>query len=85
MINEISEVFYDEFNDFDIIKKNNFDNLKVMNLFNESMLFQEESALEFLNILKSNLDILDTDMTEEKKSQLNHLDYDQEQFYYTFL
>ena len=43
-----------------------------MRLFNKSVLFQNEAALEFLNIIKSNLDLLDTDMPNEKKNKLKH-------------
>ena len=71
-ITELSELFYNKFKDFDIIPKNDLDIDKIMKLFEEQISFQSESALEFLNIIKSNLDIIDTDMSNEKKAKLKH-------------
>ena len=72
LITELCKEFHKKFNDFNIVPKNDLDINKIKDSFNNMIFFQEEAANEVLNIIKSNLDILDLDISIDKKRKLKH-------------
>lgn len=72
LITKLHEKFFQRFKDFPLIRKNDFNVSKLTKLSNQELSFQKESIRDVLNILKSNLDVLDSDISDAKKCKLKH-------------
>jgi len=72
LITELAEEFYKKFQDFEVVPKNDFDISKIKDSLSDVILYQDEAINEVLNVIKSNLDIIDLDIPLDKKSKLKH-------------
>lgn len=72
VITKLHEKFYNHFKDFDLVPKNEFDVEELCELCNEKVSFQEEAIKDTLNIMKSNLDVLDSGISDDQKRKLKH-------------
>lgn len=69
---KLNDLYYEKFKDFDLIPKNNFDVSKLKKIINSEILFQEKAVKELLGVLKSNLDIFDSQLSNNQKHRLMH-------------
>lgn len=72
LITKLNDLFYDKYHDFEVIPKNDVDIANLREMINKVVLYQETPVSEVLSIIKSNLDILDTDISDDQKRRLKH-------------
>ena len=71
-ISNIRSLFWEHYQDFDLIPKNNFDVEKIKEAIKKEVKYQDKAIDELLNILKSNLDILDSNLSDKQKKKMIH-------------
>lgn len=72
VINKLHDAFYNHFKDFDYIPKNDFDVSEIGELCKQKLAYQDEVIDDTLRVIKSNLDILDSNISDDKKMYLKH-------------